>query len=131
MGDRKTARTELASAPQRYVEVEHARTPAATAAAPKIAFDLLQLREHFERFEIAFNKCDGIGEIAACRSVSGIEDDWRSIEQPELLVEPRDRRLDDARRAAMAAVGPVRPECANLLLGVEETAGLPRVGVYP
>src|SRR6476659_2754732 len=92
------------AAPQDDVEVEHSRTPATAATAAEILFQRLQPREQRRWPKIAFDQRDRIGEIAAGSAMRWIQDDRRGVEQAELLVEPGDRGLDHARRAAVAAV---------------------------
>ena len=67
-------------------------------------FDFFQPAKQVGRLELAFNYGDGIGEVSPGSSVSRIEHDRRGVEQAEVLIEPGDRRLDYAGRAAEAAV---------------------------
>ena len=69
------ARPETAAAPQRDVEIEDARSPAAARPAAECAFHLLELRQHLGRVEVAFDQRDRIGEVAAGRSVCRVDDD--------------------------------------------------------
>src|SRR5436305_11402457 len=64
VGDRQPPRTEAAAAPQRNVEVEHARAPAAPSAAAEFALERLEAGEHVCRFSLALDQRHGIGEIA-------------------------------------------------------------------
>ena len=110
VGYRETPRAKAAAAPQDDVEVEHSRTPATAATAAEILFQRLQPREQRRWPKIAFDQRDRIGEIAAGSAMRRVEDDRRGVEQAELLVEPGNRGLDHARRAAVAAVRAVRTE---------------------
>ena len=103
----QAGRVEPTAAPCEQVEIQHARAPAATGAAAEGALDGFHLAEHCQRIQPAFDERDGIGEIAPGTTQSGIEQDGRGIEQPEIRVEARDRRRDHARGAAVATVGSV------------------------
>jgi|KBSMisStandDraft_5_1062788.scaffolds.fasta_scaffold887816_1 hypothetical protein len=104
------------TAPQDDVEIEDARTPSAAAPPAELALQRLQLLQHPLRIEIAFHKRDGIGEIAAGPSVSLVQDNRGCIEQPKILIQPRNRSFDDARRSAVAAMRAVRTDrdCVEL-----------------
>jgi len=104
------------TAPQDDVEIEDARTPSAAAPPAELAFQRLQLLQHPRRIEIAFDKRDGIGEIAAGPAVGWVEDDRGRVEQPKILIQPRNRSFDDARRSAVAAMRAVRTDrdCVEL-----------------
>lgn len=104
------ARAETSAAPQNDVEIEHTRAPAAAAAATEFALDGLDVAKHFGRPEIAFHQRHSVGKVAASATMGRIENDRRGVKQSEILVEPRDRRLDHLRRAAVAAVRAVRPD---------------------
>ena len=69
--------------------------PALAAAAAELALDALEPAQHLGRLEIAFDQRDRIGEIASRAGHGRVEDDRRGVEQAELLIEPRDRGLDD------------------------------------
>ena len=120
-GTVRPPRTESPAAPQHDVEIEHARAPAAAAAPAEFAFDLLEPLEQFRRIELAFDQRHRIGEIAPGAAVRGVEHDRRGIEQAEVAVEPRDRRLDHAGRPAMASVRPVRADRDGVELGQQPT----------
>src|SRR5436189_4322502 len=72
VGDGQRARVELAPAPQRKIEVEHARTPAAAGAAAEFALHRLEARKHLRGFKLAFDERHGIGEVAPSAAVGGI-----------------------------------------------------------
>ena len=67
-------------------------------AAAELALQRLQPAQHLRRLYFAFDQRNAIGEIPSGAAMSRIEDDRRSVEQPELLVEPGDRGLDHAPR---------------------------------
>ena len=108
---------EAAAAPQDEVEIEHARSPAPSAATPECALDRLEAGQHLGRFRLAFDQRHGIGEIATGPAMRGVEYDRRSVEQAEILIEARDRGLDHASRAAEAPVRPVGAECDGVEVG--------------
>lgn len=117
VGDEEFARDEPASTPQGDVQVQHPWAPTAPTAAAEIAFDDLQASEHNPRLEAAFNQCDSVGEVAPGIAMRGVEDDLRGVKQSELLVQPGDRRLDDARGAPVAAVRSVRADRDGVEVG--------------
>ena len=104
MGDREPPRAPPAAAPQDQVEVEDSRSPAAAAPASEVAFYDLEAPKQFGWIGVALDERDRIGKIAAGATMGCVEHDRRSIEQAELLVEPSDRRLDDAAWAAVPAM---------------------------
>ena len=110
MRNAEPPRAPRAAAPPREVEVEHPRPPAAAGPAAEIALDRLEPAQHLGWLKRAFDQRHGIGEVAAGAAVGGVEDDWRGIEQAEVLVQPRDRRFDHLRRSAVASVRPVRAD---------------------
>src|SRR4051812_34199565 len=85
-------------------------------AAAEAALYRLEASQHLGRIEIAFDQRDGVGEIPPGAAVRGVEHDGGSVEQPELLVEPRDRCFDHARGTTETAVPTVRPnrDCVEL-----------------
>ena len=105
--DSERTRTKLASAPKDDVEIEHARTPAAAAAAAELALEGLEAREYLGRLQAAFDQGNGVGEVAAGAAMGCVEHDRRGIEQTELLVEAGNCGFDDALRSAKTAVRPV------------------------
>ena len=115
-------RSPMPAAPGQDVEVEHSTAPAAAPATAEVAFDGFEAAEHLGRFELAFDKRDGVGEIASGTAVCGIEDDPRGIEQVEVCVEARDCGLDDTSRAAEAPVRPVRSDGDGVEVGLTQTA---------
>ena len=117
MGNHEGARAEPAAAPQRDVEIEHARAPALAGAAPELALDSLQAAQHFRWLEGALHQRDRIGEIAPGISMRGVKDDRRGIEQAKLLVEPRNRRLDYRWRPTVATVRSVRTNGDGVKVG--------------
>src|SRR4051794_10852532 len=110
MRDSEAARSEAAAAPGDEIEVQDARSPALARPAAELAFDPFQALQHLARVAFAFDERDRVGEIAAGSAVRRIEHDRRGIEQAEVLVEPGNRRLDDAGWSAKAAVRTVRPD---------------------
>lgn len=106
----ETSRAKVAAAPEGQIEVEHSWTPSPAGPAAELLLDLLQAFEDVSRLKIAFDERNRIGEIAACATERRIEDDRRSIEQSKLLVEPRNRRLDDTCWASEVSVRPVRSD---------------------
>ena len=110
MRNRELPRAEFAAAPQDDVEVEDSRSPAAAAPPAKVALKGLQASKHLLRVEVAFNQRNCVGEIASGAAMGRIENDRRSIEQAEFLVEPGDRRLRHSRRSPIAPVRSVRPD---------------------
>jgi hypothetical protein len=106
----ESPRAELATTPEGNVEVEHARTPAAARAAAEVSLDALEALEHLGGLKPAFDEGDGIGEIAARRTVRGVEDNRRRVEKPELLVEAGDCGFDDLWRPPMTSVRAIRPD---------------------
>ena len=105
--NRQAARAELAPAPQRDVEVEHAGAPSAPRTAAEVALDGFETLEHYGRIKLAFNQRDRIGKVAPGAASGAVEDDRGGVEQAELQIQPRDRRRDDAGRRAVAAMRPV------------------------
>ena len=105
--DCKLSRTKASPAPEGEIKVEHARCPAFARTPAKFALDALQATEHLEGAEIAFDDCDCIGEITTRTAVRRIEQYRRCVEQPEFLVEMRNRCLDDAGRTSITAMRPV------------------------
>lgn len=110
MRDGEAARAEASAAPEHEVEIEHAWTPPSARPAAEFFLQIFQALEHFRRIEAAFDQRDGIGEVASRWPVRRIENDRRSIEQAEFLVEPGDRRLRHSRRSPIAPVRSVRPD---------------------
>ena len=103
-------RAEAATTPQRDVEIQYPSGPMLAATTTEVPLDGLQLPKHFQRFQRALNQRDGIGEVATGAADGGVEDDRRSFEQPEFLVEPRDGCFDHLLRPSEAAVRAVRPD---------------------
>ena len=117
MGDSQAARAETTAAPEHEVEVEHARAPAPPGAPAELALDFLQAMKQCCRPGVALDQRDGIGEVATGAPVRRIEHDWRSVEQSEHLVEAGDRGLDNARGAAVPAVGAVGADRDRIEMG--------------
>lgn len=92
------------AAPQQEIEIEHSRTPAASAAPAEGAFKGLECRKHRRRLHRTFDEGDRIGKITTGAAMRRIEDNRRGVEQSEILVEPCDRRLDHPRRSAEPSV---------------------------
>ncbi len=107
--DVEAPRAEPPAAPQCKIEIEHAWTPAASAAAAEVTLHRLEVPQHLRRLEIALDERDGIGEIPASAAMSGIKHDWRGIEQAEVMIEPRDCSFHDTRRPPEASVRPIGP----------------------
>ena len=101
------ARGEAPVAPQGDVEIDHPRPPALASAAAEIALDRLEQAQQLGRFGGGFNERDAIGEVAAGGAMGVVEQDRRRVEQRKVAFEPLDRRRDDLRRAAMAAMAAV------------------------
>ena len=107
MRDRQSTRAELATAPQRDVEIEDAWAPAAAPPAPELTLERLEARQQGGRMELAFDQRHRIGEITASAAMCCIEDDRRRIEQPELFVQAGNCSFHDPRRPPEAAMRPV------------------------
>ena len=107
MWDVQTPRTPFAAGPGHNVEVEHARTPAPATAAAEVTLDSFEAMKHGGWIEVAFHKRHGIGKVPASAAMRGVEQDRGGVEQPEFLIETRDRSLDNARRRSVASVRPV------------------------
>jgi hypothetical protein len=82
------------------------RLPARRPNARSIALS----RPNISRLEPAFDQRHRVGEIAACAAFCPVDDDRRGVEQPEFLIELGDRRFEDAGRAPMPPVWPVRSD---------------------
>ena len=113
----QAASANLATAPQHDVEIEHPRAPALPRTAAKFLLERLQSHKHIAWLERAFDKRDGIGEIAAGTPARGVEDDARGVEQPEFFVEPGDRCLNYAGRSAKSPVRTVRSDGDGVEVG--------------
>jgi len=107
VGDGEAAHPAITAAPEGDVQIEHARTPAAAAAAAELALEGLEAREYLGRLQAAFDQGNGVGEVAAGAAMGCVEHDRRGIEQTELLVEAGNCGFDDALRSAKTAVRPV------------------------
>ena len=110
----EAARTKPATAPKADVEIEYPRRPVLASAPAELSLDRLQAAQHGRRLEVTFDQRYGIREVAPRTTDRRIEDNRRSIEQPESLIEPGDGRLDHLRRPSMASVRPVRPDCDRI-----------------
>jgi hypothetical protein len=102
--DGEPPRAVIAAAPQKDVEVEHSRSPAASAPAAPIAFDLLEPFEQLWGLKRSFDQRDRIGEIPPGAAMGRVEEDGRGGEQLELALQPLDRRLDNPPGRAEASV---------------------------
>jgi len=102
--DGQAAPVPFTAAPRDDVQVEHSRTPAAAGAAAKFAFDCLQMPQHLRRIDLAFDQRDRISEVSAGPTGSAVEQNWRRIEQAEVLVEARNRGFHDACRPSVTAM---------------------------
>ena len=91
VGDGEAARPAIAPAPQDDVEIEDTRTPSATASPTELSFEGLEALHHGRRVQIALNQRNGVGKIATGAAMSRIEHDRRRIEQPKILIQPRNR----------------------------------------
>ena len=116
VGNDETPRAKSSAAPQDDVEIEDTRTPSATASPTELAFEGLEAVQHGRRVQIALNQRNGVGKIATSAAMSRIEHDRRRIEQPKILIQPRNRGFDDARGSAIAAMRAVRTDsdCVEL-----------------
>lgn len=107
MGNDQPSRTEPIPAPQRDIEVKHARAPTLAVPAAEIALDTLEGVQHFVGLQITFDERYRIGEISSRAAMGRIEDDRRSIEQPERLIQPRNCSFDDTGWCAKAPMSTV------------------------
>lgn len=110
MRDCEAAGLPPAPGPGDDIKVEDTASPTAAAAAAKIALDALQFAQHLRRIELACNQRYGIREVTARAAVCLVQEDRRSIEQAEVVIQPRNCGLDDSRGAAEAAVGAIRAD---------------------
>lgn len=104
MGNRQFPGADATTAPQSDIEIQDARSPAASCSPPEFALDALQLVKHFPGAEFAFDECDGVGEVASGASVCGVQEDWRRIKEAEILVEASNGCLDHPSRTSEASV---------------------------
>ena len=110
MGDDQVPQADSPAAPRQYIEIEHARSPAATGPPPEIMLDRLERGEQCVGIERTPDQRHRIGKVAPGIAVGGIEHNRRGAEQTEIPVEPGDGRADHLRRSAVAAMRTIGAE---------------------
>jgi hypothetical protein len=109
--------------PGEDIEVENARAPASARTPAECPLDRFQLSQHGIRRLLTLDQRHGVGEVASGAALGRVEQDWRGVEQTEALVELPDRRLNDAGRAAVAAVRAVGTDGDGVEVGRGGRAG--------